>query len=204
MKLVLVFFKKTVICNIYVLLGPESSPNITNPAPDAESRLVGDGPVEYRCDASGSPAPTITWYYNAAVIQSGSGGVVVGGDGTLTISAPQVSHSGIYQCFAVNRFGEDSRAWVLEVLDPGMNNYNVLCTSMHPSRNSGHVPSLTTFLGGGACRGRKRTSGNSCQHSRCCGKSRAPQSLHHVSRACKVVAAINSVDNIPQKPLPEG
>ncbi len=76
--------------------------------------------MEYRCDASGIPFPTVTWYYNGAVIRPGSGGVVVGGDGALTISAPQVSHSGIYQCVAANRFGDDRRAWVLEVREPGM------------------------------------------------------------------------------------
>ncbi len=95
-----------------------------DPLPEAEAlvdreRLVGSGPVEYSCDASGTPNPTITWYYNGAVIQSGNGSVVVGSDGTLTIPAPQVSHSGIYQCFAANRFGEDSRAWILEVAESG-------------------------------------------------------------------------------------
>ena len=75
---------------------------------------MGGGPVQYPCDASGSPDITITWIYNGAVIQSGSE-VVVGGDGALTIPAPQVSHSGIYQCVATNRFGEDRRMWILEV-----------------------------------------------------------------------------------------
>ena len=75
--------------------------------------------MEYPCVATGNPDITITWYYNGAAIQSGSG-VVVGGDGTLTIPAPQVNHSGIYQCVAANTFGEDGRAWILEVREPGM------------------------------------------------------------------------------------
>ena len=90
------------------------------PAPDAgflvdRDQLTGSGPIKYRCDAIGHPDPTITWYYNGAVVQSGSGGVVVSGNGTLTIPAPQVSHSGVYQCVAANTFGEDRRAWILEV-----------------------------------------------------------------------------------------
>ena len=88
--------------------------------------MVGGGPVEYSCEATGSPAPTIIWYYNGAVVQSGSGGVVVGGDGTLTIPVPQVSHSGIYQCFARNQFGDDSQAWTLEVKYPGTRVYSAL------------------------------------------------------------------------------
>ena len=93
------------------------------PLPDAESltdreRLVGGGPVEYPCTASGTPTPTITWYYNGAVIQSDSEEVIVGDDGSLTIPAPQVSHSGVYQCVAANRYSEDRRAWILEVREP--------------------------------------------------------------------------------------
>ena len=68
--------------------------------------------------ATSNPA-TITWYHNGAVIQPGSG-AVVNQDDTLMIPEPQVSHSGIYQCFATNQFGEDKRAWILEVRVEGM------------------------------------------------------------------------------------
>ncbi len=110
-------FQNLWYCSDYLDTTP---PSITNPLPDAESlidrqRSLGYGSVVYPCEASGNPTPTITWYYNAAVIQSGSGGVVVGSDGTLTIQEPQVNHSGIYQCFARNRLGYDFRAWILEV-----------------------------------------------------------------------------------------
>ena len=71
--------------------------------------------MEYPCDTANNPDTTITWYYNGAVIQSGSEEVVVGGDGSLTIPAPQVYHSGVYQCVAANRYSEDRRTWILEV-----------------------------------------------------------------------------------------
>ena len=103
---------------------PPSSANITSLAPDDQSlsvrnHPVGGGSVMFSCEVSGTPTPTITWYYNnESVVQSE---VELNGDSTqLTIPAPQVSHSGIYQCFARNKFGEDSRAWILEVVDPGM------------------------------------------------------------------------------------
>ena len=74
--------------------------------------------MEYPCDTANNPDTTITWYYNGAVIQSGSEEVVVSGNGSLTIPAPQVNHSGVYQCVAANRYGEDWRAWILEVREP--------------------------------------------------------------------------------------
>ena len=80
---------------------------------------MGGGPVEYPCIASGIPPPTVTWYYNGAIVQSG-GGVVVGVGGTLRIAEPQVNNSGIYHCIVSNMFGEDSRTWVLEVRQPGI------------------------------------------------------------------------------------
>ena len=102
-------------------LGPGSPANITNPLPDAESltdreRLMGGGSVEYTCEASGTPTPAITWYYNGGVLPSGA--EVVGG--TLTIQEPQVSDSGIYQCVAANNLDEEMRAWTLEIRRPGM------------------------------------------------------------------------------------
>lgn len=91
---------------------------ITNPLSGAvlsnRDHLVNDGPVEFPCTASGTPDPAITWYHNGAIIQSGNG-VVVSNDGSLTILALQVTHSGVYQCVATNKFGVDRRTWVLEV-----------------------------------------------------------------------------------------
>lgn len=107
-----------------VLLG-DQPPNITNPLPGAESlidrqRIVGkSSAVVYPCEVSGYPTPNITWYYNAEVIEPGIRGVVLDSNSTLTIQEPQVNHSGIYQCFARNRIGEDSRMYVLEVREEG-------------------------------------------------------------------------------------
>ena len=81
--------------------------------------------MTYRCEVDGSPAPTLTWYYNGGDIPDG----VSVNDNELVIADPQVSHSGIYQCRVVNSYGqtytydhmqfEDSRMWTLEVREPG-------------------------------------------------------------------------------------
>ena len=70
----------------------------------------------YTCQFEGFPLPNITFYFNGADISSGSGVAVVGN--TLTISFPQVSHSGIYQCIVSNEFGDDQQAWLLEIRQP--------------------------------------------------------------------------------------
>ena len=69
------------------------------------------------CEIEGYPQPTVTWYYNGGPIPFSSGIFVLGNQ--LSISRPQVSHSGVYQCVAKNTHSrgksEEARAWFLEV-----------------------------------------------------------------------------------------
>ncbi len=72
------------------------------------------------CGITGIPTPTVTWYYNGD-LASGVDGIAVN-ISELTIAGPQVAHSGIYQCFVKNAYGQviedDQRAWVLEIREP--------------------------------------------------------------------------------------
>ena len=108
-----------------LLLCTETDPHviITNPRRNAQTfddreRRVGHEQVQYPCTASGNPTPTVTWYHNGVRIESGNG-IIVSANGTLTIPAPQIRHSGVYQCFAANRLDEDKRTWFLEVREEG-------------------------------------------------------------------------------------
>ena len=81
---------------------------------------MGRGSISYTCVGEGSPNPaSVTWYYNGGTVSMD--GVTVNGN-NLAIAAPQVSHSGIYQCFVSNTFNQetyfDQRTWVLEVKQP--------------------------------------------------------------------------------------
>ncbi len=77
------------------------------------------------CGLGGFPVPTATWYYNGD-LASGVDGIAVNGIAVniseLTIAGPQVAHSGIYQCFVKNAYGQvinaDQREWVLEIREP--------------------------------------------------------------------------------------
>ena len=89
---------------------------ITKMIPDERNYLIGSGNLTFVCQFEGFPPPVIAFYHNGAVISSDSVMTVVGN--TLTITAPQVSHSGIYQCIVSNEFGDDQQAWLLKLRQP--------------------------------------------------------------------------------------
>ncbi|XP_064396459.1 hemicentin-1-like [Halichondria panicea] len=80
--------------------------------------IVGRGPATtFSCANTGYPATSTVWYFNGDVIDSSFVGIVFD-DTMLTIANPQVSHSGVYQCFVSNTVSEDNAAWLLEVRAP--------------------------------------------------------------------------------------
>ncbi len=72
----------------------------------------------FSCANTGYPATSTVWYFNGDKIDSSFIGIEF--DNTmLAIADPQVSHSGVYQCFVSNTVSEDNAAWLLEVRAPG-------------------------------------------------------------------------------------
>ena len=92
---------------------PSERPLITSSPSDNREIVVGEGRRSFTCDFVGSPTPDIEWYFNGQPISLSSGVSTAGN--TLTIASPDVSNSGIYQCIVSNRFGDDQRAWLLEI-----------------------------------------------------------------------------------------
>ena len=92
----------------------DSSPSVDR------GRYVGGGSVLYVCASQGIPVPTVSWYYNGAAISSSQDVTITGS--SLSISDPQIRHSGIYQCVAKNTFigepHEATKVWILEVRAP--------------------------------------------------------------------------------------
>ena len=75
----------------------------------------------FTCGASGIPAPTISYYFNATLITTGVS------DGVLTLtSVTNDANTGPYQCFADNVWSDSSALWTITVRDPG----ELLCTSV--------------------------------------------------------------------------
>lgn len=91
--------------------------DITTPPVSDRDAVVGGGMLTFSCPNTGSPTPTLKWFFNGQTLSSGSGVNIV--DSSLTIAAPQVSNSGVYQCFVENSVSDEIASWVLEVREPG-------------------------------------------------------------------------------------
>ncbi|XP_076872442.1 hemicentin-1 isoform X2 [Brachyhypopomus gauderio] len=80
--------------------------------------LVND-PLRLECEASGLPAPSLTWLKEGSPVSTASNGVTVTADGRhLSFHSAQVSDTGRYTCVAVNAGGEQQRDYDLRVHVP--------------------------------------------------------------------------------------
>ncbi|RMB93417.1 hypothetical protein DUI87_30112 [Hirundo rustica rustica] len=90
-----------------VLESPESS----------EEQMVAEGSdVTFTCEATGSPAPSVTWLKNGEPLGQQSDQVPGGPQLSLVAVAP--ADAGIYSCLVVNEVGEVSKAFHLVVMEP--------------------------------------------------------------------------------------
>ncbi|XP_040003502.1 matrix-remodeling-associated protein 5-like [Xiphias gladius] len=76
-------------------------------------------PISLSCNASGSPAPHMSWVLpDGNVIWSGltvSGGLTIQLNGSLSLPNPSLRDAGHYRCIAVNHYGSDSLSMQLEL-----------------------------------------------------------------------------------------
>lgn len=80
---------------------------------DNREVFVGGRALTFTCESMGTPEPSIEWYFNGQPITADSGVSTVGN--TLIIASPQTRNSGVYQCIVSSQFGDDQRAWLLEI-----------------------------------------------------------------------------------------
>ena len=104
-------------------------PVVTSVYPDGQTTYtVNEGNfVMFECTATGIPAPEITWRRNGVAFNSSDSRVTIGNmpttmevmrdrdnetvfevTQTLTLNTTMDSDSGMYECVAMNDFGEDS------------------------------------------------------------------------------------------------
>ncbi|KAM4020614.1 hemicentin-2 [Anomaloglossus baeobatrachus] len=73
------------------------------------------GSVELKCEAKGSPPPSITWYKDRRPIVSSPRATYQDGGRSLRLSRAQLSDAGSYTCRANNQAGSTEKAYLLEV-----------------------------------------------------------------------------------------
>ncbi|KAM9594340.1 hemicentin-2 isoform 4-T4 [Morphnus guianensis] len=90
-----------------VLESPESS----------EEQMVAEGSdVTFSCEATGSPAPAVTWLKDGEPLGRRSNQVP--GSPRLSLAAVGLADAGVYSCLAENEVGEASKAFHLLVMEP--------------------------------------------------------------------------------------
>ncbi len=77
-------------------------------------------PVSLSCEASGSPAPHMSWVLpDGNIVRRGlavSGGLIIQSNGSLSLPNPSQRDAGHYRCIAVNQYGSDSLSVQLELI----------------------------------------------------------------------------------------
>ncbi|XP_037345553.2 matrix-remodeling-associated protein 5-like [Pungitius pungitius] len=91
-------------------------------------------PITLSCNASGSPAPLMSWVLpDGNIVRQGlavSGGLTMQSDGSLFLNSPSQRDVGHFRCIAVNHYGSDALSMKLQL-------------------NSGHLPQLRTSFATG-------------------------------------------------------
>ncbi|KAG9473293.1 hypothetical protein GDO78_019504 [Eleutherodactylus coqui] len=91
-------------------------PSIEDDDDDKHFRVAEGQPIRLRCQASGHPAPSISWFRDSQPVRSGDG-IHISEDGSeLLIEAASVFTAGHYTCLATNPVAEASKYFILTVL----------------------------------------------------------------------------------------
>ncbi|XP_068563703.1 hemicentin-1 [Cebidichthys violaceus] len=74
-----------------------------------DSTVIVSSPLELECQATGTPAPVITWYKDGKPVRQGEGLRVAASGRRLVVSRAQVSDTARFQCVATNEAGDHER-----------------------------------------------------------------------------------------------
>ena len=102
--------------NIFCLVTPTISPEVMD-----QTENEGDT-ASFTCQATGEPVPTISWYFNSALLVNGARHTISETsvntttiNSTLTIMSVESSDVGTYTCDATNVISSDTSSGVLTV-----------------------------------------------------------------------------------------
>jgi len=102
--------------------------------------------IKFKCEATGHPRPSVSWFYNNHILQS-TDQVSRRGRWTLVINDLTVEDSGNYTCFVVNQHGNTSASFVLNVVDeqPPTDDSRPSFEWVHNARHLPEVPRTRLF-----------------------------------------------------------
>ncbi|XP_074490966.1 hemicentin-1 isoform X1 [Sebastes fasciatus] len=83
-----------------------------------DSTVIINSPLELECQATGTPAPVITWYKGGKPVRQGEGLRVAANGRRLVVSRAQVSDTARFQCVATNEAGDHERDFSVVVHVP--------------------------------------------------------------------------------------
>uniref|UniRef100_A0A8C5UA99 Ig-like domain-containing protein n=1 Tax=Malurus cyaneus samueli TaxID=2593467 RepID=A0A8C5UA99_9PASS len=96
---------------------PSAVPPVLESPESSEEQMVAEGSdVTFTCEATGSPAPAVTWLKDGEPLGRHSDRVPGGPQLSLVAVGP--ADAGIYSCLVVNEAGEVSKAFHLLVMGP--------------------------------------------------------------------------------------
>ncbi|KAM9324527.1 hemicentin-1 [Gastrophryne carolinensis] len=87
--------------------------------PNEPITVIVNNPVTLECEATGFPAPMLTWLKDGIPVSSSSGRIqILSGGRVLTIANVQLEDTGKYTCVAVNAAGDQQKDFDLSVYLP--------------------------------------------------------------------------------------
>ncbi|KAM6193100.1 hemicentin-2 [Sarcoramphus papa] len=92
-------------------------PPVLESSESSEEQMVAEGSdITFTCEATGSPAPVVTWLKDGEPLGWQSNQVP--GSPRLSLTAVGLADAGVYSCLAANEVGETSKAFHLLVMEP--------------------------------------------------------------------------------------
>ncbi|KAM4812745.1 hemicentin-1 [Urocitellus parryii] len=93
-------------------------PHINGSGKPEEISIIVNNPLELACNASGIPAPKITWMKDGRPLLQTDQMQTLGGGTVLQISSAQVEDTGRYTCLASSPAGDDDKEYLVRVHVP--------------------------------------------------------------------------------------